>query len=136
MTLLHGCKVAFPYLLTVSSLIIVTVFSAIFMMSNKINDLRTWLALALTGTFIVLCVGTFSLIIASGGRTMTFQPDFLKWLGGATIAEVEGIVLIVFRFFFTAGTEAGRVEAKLPKKPGGAAGAAAGGSAVGTTSIF
>jgi TRAP-type C4-dicarboxylate transport system permease small subunit len=116
MTFLHGCKIAFPYVLTSTALLIVTVFSAVFMMSNKIKDLRTWLALALTGTFIVLCIGTFSLIIANGGGTMTFQADFLKWLGGATIAEVAGIVLIVFRFFFKATTDtAGTVEPK-PKQ--------------------
>jgi hypothetical protein len=62
----------FLYALTSVTLIIVTVFSAVFMMSNKINDLCTWLALALTATFIVLCVGTFALIVAHGNGTMTF----------------------------------------------------------------
>lgn len=106
---LNELKIAFPYVLTCAVLVIVTVFSAMFMMSNKISDLRTWLALSLTATYIVLCIGTFSLIIANGGGTMTFQPDFLQWLGGATIAEVAGIVLIVFRFFFKATETAGVV---------------------------
>jgi hypothetical protein len=75
----HDCKVGFPYALLSVTLIIVTVFSAVFMMSNKINDLRTWLALALTATFIVLCVGTFALIVAYGNGTMNFDPAFLKY---------------------------------------------------------
>lgn len=108
----HDWKVAFPYILTSLAFIIVTFFSAMFMMSNKISDLRTWLALALTGTFIVLCIGTFSLIVANGNGTMTFDQTFLKYLGGVTIAEVAGIVAIVFNFFFKAAAQSGTV---LPK---------------------
>lgn len=96
----HGCKVAFPYCLTLATFAVVTIYSAVFMWSNKISDLRTWLALALTGTFIVCCVGTLALIIGYGSQTMKFQEAFLKYLGGVTIAEVAGIVLIVFNFFF------------------------------------
>jgi hypothetical protein len=105
-------KTLFPYILTSLTFVIVTVFSAIFMMTNKINDLRTWLALALTATFIVLCMGTFSLIIANGNRTMTFDKTFLQYLGGVTIAEVAGIVVIVFNFFFKAASQSGTI---LPK---------------------
>jgi hypothetical protein len=105
-------KIVFPYVLTSLAFVVVTLFSAIFMMSNKISDLRTWLALALTATFIVCCIATMALIIGSGNGTMTFDPSFLKWLGGATIAEVAGIVLIVFRFFFTAAATSGVV---IPK---------------------
>jgi hypothetical protein len=102
-------KLLFPYLLTAAAFLIVTVFSAVFMLSNSISDLRTWLALALTDTFIVCCVATVSLIIGNGNGTMKFADSFLKWLGGATIAEVAGIVLIVFRFFFNATAEVGKV---------------------------
>jgi hypothetical protein len=109
---MNSFKTVFPYVLTSFALLVVTIFSADFMMSNKISDLRTWLALALTGTFIVCCVATMSLIIGSGNGTMTFDPSFLKWLGGATIAEVAGIVLIVFHFFFAAGSSSGAV---MPK---------------------
>jgi hypothetical protein len=108
----YDCKAAFPYALIAVTLIIVTVFSAVFMMSNKIDDLRTWLALALTATFILLCVGTFSLIIAYGNATMTFNTTFLQYLGGVTIAEVAGIVVIVFNFFFKAPSQTGAI---LPK---------------------
>lgn len=108
----HGCKVAFPYLLTIATFAIVTIYSAVFMLSNKINDLRTWLALALTDTFIVCCVGTLALIIGYGSETMRFQETFLKYLGGVTIAEVAGIVLIVFNFFFKQAPNAGLVQPK------------------------
>jgi hypothetical protein len=108
----HDCKVAFPYALVGVTLAIVAVFSAVFMLSNRISDLRTWLALSLTATFIVLCVGTFALIVAFGGKTMTFEPGFLNWLGGVTIAEVAGIVGIVFNFFFKPASEAGAVTPK------------------------
>ncbi len=101
--LMQNFKTFFPYAFTSAAFLIVTVFSAVFMLSNKINDLRTWLALALTATFIVCCIATLSLIIGNGNGTMKFDPALLKWLGGATIAEVAGIVLIVFRFFFAAG---------------------------------
>ena len=102
-------KVLFPYVLTASAFIVVTVCSAVFMMSNKIADLRTWLALALTATFIVCCIGTLALIIGIGNETMKIDPSLLKWLGGTTIAEVAGIVLIVYRFFFNAGPDAGKL---------------------------
>lgn len=90
----------FPFLLIGFTVFVVTIFSAYFMMSNRINDLRTWLALALTDTFVVCTLTTLALIIAAGTKQMNFEEGFLKWLGGATIAEVAGIVLIVFRFFF------------------------------------
>jgi len=102
----------FPYILTLSAFVVVTVFSAVFMMSNKISDLRTWLALALTDTFIVCCIATMSIIIAAGNKTMSFEYSFLRWLGGATIAEVAGIVLIVYKFFFSATGTSGAI---LPK---------------------
>jgi hypothetical protein len=94
-------KLLFPYFLIAFTVIIVTVFSAVFMMLNKIDDLRTWLALALTDTFVICTITTLALIIAAGTNAMTFEAGFLRWLGGATIAEVAGIVAIVFRFFFT-----------------------------------
>ena len=105
-------KIVFPYILMIAAFLVVTVFAAVFMMSNKIDDLRTWLALALTATFIVCCIGTLALIIGTGNETMKFSDSLLRWLGGATIAEVAGIVLIVFRFFFSANGSAGKVEPK------------------------
>jgi hypothetical protein len=102
-------KTLFPYALTSAAFLIVTVFSAVFMLSNKIADLRTWLALALTATFIVCCIATLALIIGTGNGTMTFDASLLRWLGGATIAEVAGIVLIVYRFFFAAGADVGKL---------------------------
>ena len=112
MTFWHGCKVAFPYILTTAAFLVVSIYSAIFMMSNKISDLRTWLALALTGTFIVCCIGTLALIIGYGAGTMTFTTGFLQWLGGVTIAEVAGIVAIVFNFFFKSPSGAAAVTPK------------------------
>jgi hypothetical protein len=105
-------KILFPYVLTSLAFLVVTIFSAVFMMSNKISDLRTWLALALTATFIVCCVATVALIIGNGNGTMKFDEKFLQWLGGATIAEVAGIVMIVFRFFFTATATSGALSPK------------------------
>ena len=109
-------KILFPYVLTAVAFLVVTTFSAFFMISNRISDLRTWLALSLTATFIVCCIATLALIIGSGNGTMTFEPSLLRWLGGATIAEVAGIVLIVYRFFFTAGGDTGQV---VPKSKAG-----------------
>jgi hypothetical protein len=40
---------------------------------------------------------------------MKIDVSLLRWLGGATIAEVAGIVLIVFQFFFKSGADAGKV---------------------------
>ena len=102
-------KMLFPYVLTSAAFLIVTVFSAVFMLSNRIADLRTWLALALTATFIVCCIATLALIIGVSNGSMTIDTSLLQWLGGATIAEVAGIVLIVYRFFFAAGADVGRI---------------------------
>ena len=107
--MVNNFKILFPYFLTGAAFLVVTIFSAYFMMSNKIADLRTWLALALTATFIVCCIGTLALIIGIGNETMKIDVTLLRWLGGATIAEVAGIVLIVFQFFFRAGVDAGKV---------------------------
>jgi hypothetical protein len=109
-------KILFPYFLTSFGLIVVTSFSAYFMMSNKIDDLRTWLALALTATFILCCCTTLSLIIGTANKTMEIDKDMIKWLGGASIAEVAGIVTIVFNFFFKSGDNTGKVE-KIVKPP-------------------
>jgi hypothetical protein len=106
---LNDFKILFPYLLTGAAFLVVTVCSAVFMMSNKIADLRTWLALALTATFIVCCIGTLALIIGIGNEPMKIDVSLLRWLGGATIAKVAGIVFIVFHFFFKSGAEAGKV---------------------------
>jgi hypothetical protein len=102
-------KVPFPYLLTSSAFLVETVCSAVLMMSNKIADLRTWLALALTATFIVCCIGMLALIIGIGNETMKIDVSLPRWLGGSTIAEVAGIVLIVVQFFFKSGADAGKV---------------------------
>jgi len=105
-------KLLFPYCMIGFALVVVTVFSAIFMLSNKIADLRTWLALSLTATFIACCIATMAVIIGNGNGTMKFEASLLKWLGGATIAEVAGIVIIVFRFFFNTTEDTAKVAQK------------------------
>ena len=105
-------KLLFPYCMIAFALLVVTVFSAMFMLSNKISDLRTWLALALTATFIACCIATMAVIIGNGNGTMKFDDSLLEWLGAATIAEVAGIVLIVFRFFFHTTDETAKVAQK------------------------
>jgi hypothetical protein len=56
----------------------------------------------------VCCIGTLALIIGIGNETMKIDVSLLRWLGGATIAEVAGIVLIAFQFFFKSGADAGK----------------------------
>lgn len=53
----------FPYAMIAFAIVVVTICSWIFMVSNRITDVRVWLALGLTDTFIISCIGSLALIV-------------------------------------------------------------------------
>ncbi len=50
----------------------------------------------------VILAFTMSTIYLQGFRIWGFhlEPEFLHWLGGATVGEVAGLAVIVYRFLF------------------------------------
>lgn len=50
--------------------------------------------------FVLVC--TMAIIFLQGFKAWGFQlpPEFLKWLGGATVGEVGGLAALVYGFFF------------------------------------
>ena len=105
------CQI-FPYAMTGFTLIVVTIFSYIFMASNSINDVRVWLALGLTDCFIVACMSTIAVIIGIANKTMVIEAGLAKCLAGVTVAEIAGLVTIVVKFYFDKSENKYRVQSK------------------------
>jgi hypothetical protein len=47
---------------------------------------------------------TFAIILLWGSGQLTLDVAFVKWLGGATVAEVAGILMIIVNFYFAKPT--------------------------------
>ena len=93
---LHGLT----YILVAGVFVILTTFGWIFMATNHNNDPKVYIALMLTSLFALATTTTLAIIFLWGAKVLTFSEQFMNWLGGATIAEVAGILLIIVNFYF------------------------------------
>lgn len=60
-------------------------------------EIHNFIALTLVGTFLFVVVETFAVIILWGFRQIDLPQTFVRWLGGATIAEVAILLAIVVK---------------------------------------
>jgi hypothetical protein len=73
---------------------------AVFIASNKISDPKVFIAITLTSLFVLATTSTMAIIILWGAKLLTLDQAFVKWLGGATVAEVAGILTIIINYYF------------------------------------
>jgi len=72
----------------------------VFIASNKISDPKDFIAITLTSLFVLTTTSTLAIIILWGASLLKLDLGFVKWLGGATVAEVAGILTIIINYYF------------------------------------
>lgn len=81
-------------------LFILTAGGAYFIARNHIQDPKVFIGITLTSLFVLATTTTLGIIILWGAKVLTFDTSFMNWLGGATVAEVAGILTIIVNFYF------------------------------------
>jgi hypothetical protein len=81
-------------------LFILTAGCAFFIARNHISDPKVFIGITLTCLFILATTTTLGIIILWGAKVLAFDTSFMNWLGGATVAEVAGILTIIVNFYF------------------------------------
>jgi hypothetical protein len=74
-----------------------------FIAFNKKSDPKEFIGITMVALFIFVTTSTMGLIVLAtcNPPQITLDASFLKWLGGATIAEVAGIVTLIVKAYFT-----------------------------------
>ena len=98
------------YALIIVVLLILAANGFLFIFWNHISDPKVFIAITLMSLFVLATTTTLAIIFLWGAGVLTFDKDFMQWLGGATVAEVAGILIIIVNFYF-AGS------AKTPQAP-------------------
>jgi hypothetical protein len=91
-------------LLVGAVLFILTVGVAFFILRNHIRDPKVFIGMTLTSLFILATTTTLGIIILWGAGVLKYEASFMNWLGGATVAEVAGILTIIVNFYFKVQT--------------------------------
>lgn len=94
---LHGIT----YILVAGVMVTLVAFGWIFMSSNSISDPKVYIAITLTSLFVLATTTTLAMIFLWGAGVLNFTEKFMNWLGGATVAEVAGILTIIISSYFT-----------------------------------
>jgi hypothetical protein len=81
-------------------LLILALNGFVFISKNKISDPKDFIAITLTSLFVLTTTSTLAIIILWGAKLLTLDTAFVKWLGGATVAEVAGILTIIVNYYF------------------------------------
>jgi hypothetical protein len=92
------------YSLIIAVLLILALNGAWFMHSNHISDPRVYIAITLTSLFVLATTTTLAIIFLWGAKVLDLDKTFMNWLGGATVAEVAGILTIIVNFYFAKPT--------------------------------
>ena len=74
----------------------------VFIGKNRISDAAVFIALTIVCIFAFVTVCTMGLIVLNAASVIELDKDFMRWLGGATVGEVAGMLLIVVRYYFRA----------------------------------
>jgi hypothetical protein len=82
-------------------LLILAANGFIFMWTNRINDPKDFIAITLTSLFVLVTTSTMAIILLWGAKVLELDAGFMKWLGGATVAEVAGILTIIVNYYFS-----------------------------------
>jgi hypothetical protein len=81
-------------------LVILAANGFVFIALNHISDPKDFIALTLTSLFVLTTTSTLAIIILWGAQLLKLDTAFVKWLGGATVAEVAGILTIIINYYF------------------------------------
>ena len=92
------------YSLVIGVLLILALSGAWFVYSNHISDPRVFIAIMLTSLFVLATTTTLAIIFLWGAKVLDLDKTFMNWLGGATVAEVAGILTIIVNFYFAKPT--------------------------------
>jgi hypothetical protein len=90
----------FGYLVMAASVIIPGAGVWSFISRNHLNDPKDFAGLTMITLFIFVTMSTIGLIVLSASNAIALDVSFLKWLGGATVAEVAGICTIIVKAYF------------------------------------
>jgi hypothetical protein len=93
----------FGYLIMGAAFIMPFVGIWTFISLNKISRPDEFMAVTMMGLFIFVTMSTVGLIVLASSGELNIDTAFLKWLAGATIAEVAGMCTIIVRAYFMAG---------------------------------
>lgn len=105
---------ALAFVLVVAVMLILTCAGAYFIAKNHIHDPKVFIGITLTCLFVLATTTTLGIIILWGAKVLTFDAAFMNWLGGATVAEVAGILTIIVNFYFKVQPEPPPQDAELP----------------------
>lgn len=90
----------FGYVIMAAAFVLPFCGVSFFMFWNHIGDPKVFVSLAMICLFVFVTMSTIGLIVLGSAGELNISEDFLKWLAGATIAEVAGIVLIIVKAYF------------------------------------
>ena len=99
------------YALVIAVLVILAANGFLFIFWNHITDPKVFIAITLVSLFVLATTTTLAIIFLWGAGILKFESGFINWLGGATVAEVAGILTIIINFYFAGGP------AKAPQVP-------------------
>jgi hypothetical protein len=68
---------------------------------EHINSLQRFITYCSVIVFSVSIISTLALIFLIGFKAVSLPDSFLNWLGGATIGELGGLLLIVYKSVFS-----------------------------------
>ncbi|MEG9437209.1 hypothetical protein JAO29_13705 [Edaphobacter sp. HDX4] len=88
------------YFLMVASVLIPTIGVWVFIATNRLSTPQQFVGLTMVALFIFVTVATIGLIVLAAIKAIQLDSGFLKWLGGATVAEVAGICTIIVKAYF------------------------------------
>lgn len=74
----------------------------LFLRQRQFN-LQEFVAVSIFGIYAFAVIVTFAIILLWGFKRLELSEAFVKWLGGATVAEVAGMVLCVVKYLFPSG---------------------------------
>ena len=104
------------YSLIIIVLLILAANGFLFIFWNHISDPRVFISITLTSLFVLATTTTLAIIFLWGAKILDFDPSFVHWLGGATVAEVAGILAIIINFYFAGPTPKTQVQTQAAQE--------------------
>jgi hypothetical protein len=72
-----------------------------FIANNRLSNPKDFAGLTMISLFIFVTMSTMGLIILASSKAIELEAGFLRWLAGATVAEVAGISAIIVKAYFS-----------------------------------
>ncbi len=91
----------FGYYLMAASVLLPGTGVWVFITKNKIHSVEEFTGLAMIGLFIFVTMATIGLIVLGSKGELQIDSTFLKYMAGATVAEVAGMCAIIIKAYFS-----------------------------------